>query len=264
MGKGKIMKTIWLSALKKDETAVQQAMSRFKTYGIKVQGHYWDNDNAKLAWLGARESLLGEQIAMWAILGDRDVLESGDLRYGLSMVALGLQARRGTGYPMVILQSDGPFIAPDTLPTALSRAMVLDAKSPGTPAKLIAKLHARAPDPPAAYHIDMLGSPQLGQWLQIQPVGQAWPGVIFGVDDGEIVFQAVGPAGRLPEKTILNHAMQGLKLELGDMVFSAWATRNEISPDTAYFVKISGTPRTLLLGPYAEQSQADLYIVHLQ
>ena len=258
------MKAIWLSAMKKDETAVQTIMSQFKTYGIEAQGHFWENDNAKLAWLGPKESLVTGQSAMWVILAGRDDLENDDLRYGLSMVALCLQARKGAGYPVVILQTDGDPVTADDLPTPLSRAVVLDANSAATPAKLIAKVHAKVPDLPAAYQIDMVGNEQLGQWLQVRPTGAAWPGIIFGVDEGEIVFQAVGPAGQLPEKSTLNFAMQGLKLELGGTEFTAWATQNEVSVETAYFVKISGTPKTLLFGPYAQDSEAELYRIQLQ
>lgn len=258
------MKSIWLSAMKKDETAVQKIMAQFKTYGLEAQGHFWENDNAKLAWLGARESLLSLRNGMWVILGGREELENGDLRYGLSMTALSLQSRQGAGYPIVILQSAGERISSEELPTPLSNAVVLDANDPGTPAKLVAKVHAKAMDLPAAYYVDMVGNEQLGQWLEVRPAGTSWPGVIFGVDEGEIVFQALGPAGQLPKKTTLNYAMQGLKLEMGGTEFVAWAARNEVSGDNAYFVKINGTPKTLVFGPYVEDAEAELYIVRLQ
>lgn len=258
------MNDLWLSALKKDEATVQKIISQFKTYGINAQGHFWENDNAKFAWLGARQSLLDKQMAMWVILGSREDLENDDLRYGLSMVALCVQSNRGLGYPIVILQTDGAQVTEAELPTALSKAVVLDVQDAAAPAKLIARLHAKIPDLPSAYTLDMAGNEQLGQWLQVQPTGQSWPGIIFGVDEGDIVFQAVGPAGQLPEKSTLNFAMQGLKLELGGTEFTAWATQNEVSRETAYFVKINGAPKTLLFGPYAEDSEAELFVVHLQ
>ena len=62
----------------------------------------------------------------------------------------------------------------------------------------------------------------------------------------------------------MNYAMQGIKLELGGTPFTAWATQNEISSESAYFIKINGCPRTLLLGPYAEDSETELYVIHLQ
>ncbi len=258
------MKSIWLSALKKDEAAVQKVGTRFKTYGLELQGHFWQNDNAKMGWLAPRDELLKADVAMWAVLGSRAELESSDLRYGLSLLALTVQARKGIGFPIVILQTEGDPITAAELPDPLQRALVLSAGNPATPAKLVAKVHAKPPSLPAAYHIDMVGNEQLGQWLQVYPGTGTWPGIIFGVDEGEIVFQAVGPPGKLPQKATLNYAMQGIKLEMGAKEFNAWATQNEISAENAYFVKISGTPGTLLFGPYAEAAEAEFYVVRLQ
>ncbi len=258
------MKAIWLSSMEKDEATVQKMMAQFKKYGLQLQGHFWQNDNAKMAWLGAREELVGDPVGMWVILAGREALENPDLRYGLSMLALTVQARKGVAFPTVILQADGAPITSDELPTPLKRAIVLPADDPGTPAKVVAKVHAKMPDLPAAYYLDMVGNEQLGQWLEVRPTGDAWPGVIFGVDGGEIVFQAVGAPGQLPKKATLNYAMQGLKLEMGGTEFTAWAAQNEVSANNAYYVKVNGCPKSLLFGPYAEDTEAELYRVHLQ
>jgi hypothetical protein len=58
--------------------------------------------------------------------------------------------------------------------------------------------------------------------------------------------------------------MQGLKLEMGDTEFTAWAAQNEVSTENSYYVKVSGTPGTLLFGPYAENSEAELYVIRLK
>lgn len=258
------MKTIWLSAIHKDEAAVQKLMTQMKTYGLVLQGHFWANDNAKMAWLGAREELVNDQVGLWAILAGRDDLFQDDLRYGLSMLALTIAARKKSGYAIVILQTEGDPLTADDLPTALKNALVLPAADAGTPAKLVAKVHAKTPSLPSAYVVDMVGNEQLGQWLEVRPTGDAWPGVIFGVDKGEILFQAVGPSGQLPKTSVLNYAMQGLKLDMGGTEFTAWATQNEVSTENSYYVKVSGTPGTLLFGPYAENSEADLYVIRLQ
>jgi len=258
------MKVIWLSALNKDEAAVQKVMAQMKKYGLEVQGHFWQNDNAKMAWVGAKEELGHAQVAMWAIMGSREELENPDLRYGLSMLALTAQAQKGVGFPIIIMQTDGDPVLADQLPDPLQRAIILKATDPGTPAKMVAKTHAKPPELPAAYHLDIVGNEQLGQWFTVRPSRDSWPGIIFGVDEGDISFQAVGPPGRLPKKTTLNFPMQGLKLEMGDTSYTAWATQNEVSQEQAYYIKIKGCPKTLLFGPYAEDSEADLYIVRLQ
>jgi hypothetical protein len=257
------MKAIWLSALNKDEAAVQKVMGQFKAYGIELQGHFWQNDNAKMGWLAPKDELLKPDIAMWAILASRQELENNDLRYGLSLLAVAVQAQKGIGFPMVILQTEGDPVTAAELPDPLRRALVLPAGNAATPAKLVAKVHAKAPDLPVAYHLDMVGNEQLGQWLQVYPAGDTWPGIIFGVDAGEILFQAVGPPGKLPQKATLNYAMQGLKLEMGGQSFDAWSIRNEISGENAYFIKISGTPGTILFGPYSEEGETEMYTLHL-
>jgi hypothetical protein len=257
------MKAIWLSALKKDEALVQRVISRYKSYGLQLQGHFWQNDNAKMGWLASRDELFNDGVGMWAILGSREALESRDLRYGLSLLALTVQARKGNGFPIVILQTEGDPMAAEELPDPLRRALVLPAENAATPAKLVARAHATTPSLPTAYHLDMVGNEQLGQWLQVYPSGQTWPGIIFGVDGGEILFQAAGPAGQLPKKTTLSYAMQGLKLEMGGQSFDAWSIRNEISGENAYFIKISGTPGTILFGPYSEEGETEMYTLHL-
>jgi len=87
---------------------------------------------------------------------------------------------------------------------------------------------------------------------------------MFGVAGGEVVFQAVGPAGGLPEKSVLNYPMQGLKLTLGDTEYTAWAAQNEITPETAYYVKVEGYPTSIVFGPYSNEESADVYVINLK
>jgi hypothetical protein len=258
------MNSIWLSALHKDEAAVQKTMSQMKTYGLNVLGHFWQNENAKLAWLAALEEMMKAKSTLWTILGRREDLLNEELRYGLSMMALGLQAKIGPGFPIVILQQDALLLESDALPSPLQRAALLDAANAGTPAKLVAKVHAATPDLPTAYKIDMVGNPHFGQWFEIYPTKGIWPGIIFGVDQGDIRFQAVGPPGKLPEKTTLEFAMQGLKIQIGDKEYNAWALRNEISPETAYFVKIEGMPASIIFGAFTEDEETDLFVLNFK
>jgi hypothetical protein len=258
------MKSIWVTSLEKDAAAAQQCMALLKKYGLQANGHFWNKDNRKMGWLEAKAPLLDPGTALWTILGTAESLKNQDIRYGLCLLALSVQAQKGPGFAIAILQTDGDLPAAADLPTPLQRALVLSTANPAMAAKLVAKLHARSPALPCAYHLNMVGNEQIGQWLEVRPTRDTWPGVLFGVQDGDITFQAVGSSGRLPQKTTLNYPMQGLKLEMGGKQFTAWATRNEISTATAYFVKITGSPKTLIFGPYAEDAEADLYVVTLQ
>ena len=258
------MKSIWLSALHKDEAAVQKTMSQMKTYGLNVLGHFWQDDNAKMAWDAALDEMLDAKSTLWIILGKREDLLNEEIRYGLSMMALCLQAREGAGFPMIVLQEGMPLLKAEELPSPLQRAVVMDASSAATPAKIVAKTHAAAPDLPAIYHFDMVGSPQFGQWFEIRPTADSWPGMIFGVDQGDIRFQAVGPVGKLPNKTTLEYAMQGLKVEVGEKAYTAWAVRNAITPEQSYFVKVEGTPGSMIFGAFSEDAETELFVVHLK
>jgi hypothetical protein len=257
------MKSIWITSLEKDPDSAQRIIALLKKYGLQANGHFWNKDNRKMGWLEGKEPLLDPHTTMWVILGTAASFQDTDIRYGLSLLAMTIQAQKGPGLPVAILQTNGDLPTSADLPTALQHALVLSAANPAMPAKLVAKLHAKQPELPQTYHLDMVGNEQIGQWLEIHPTRDTWPGVLFGVDDGEISFQAVGPSGQLPNKTTLNYPMQGLKLEMGGTQFSAWAVRNPVSAQTAYFVKINGTPKTLLFGPYAEDTEADLYVVRL-
>jgi hypothetical protein len=257
------MKSVWVTSLDKNSDAAGPTMALMKKYGLPANGIFWNNDNQKMGWLASKEPLLHPHTVLWVVLGSAASLGEKGIRYGLSLLALSVQAQKGPGFPIAILQTEGALPSTADLPTPLQRALVLSTANPAMPAKLVAKLHSKPPELPADYHLDMVGNEQIGQWIEVRPTRGSWPGVLFGVDGGEIAFQAVGPSGRLPQKTTLNYPMQGLKLEMGGTEFTAWATRNEISAQTAYFVKITGSPETLLFGPYAEDGEAELYVVRL-
>jgi hypothetical protein len=258
------MKSIWLSALSVPEKEVQAVMAKLKSYGLNPGGHQWNDDLAAMAWMGPKDQLINPQCAFWAIMGPKAAWQKPETRYGLALLALCVQARRGQGFPIVLLQTGAEAIGAADLPTPLQRAVTLPAGDAGTPAKLVAKAHVQVPDPPAAYHLDMVGNPQFGQWFEVRPARDEWPGIIFGVDQGEIKFQAVGPAGQLPTSSTLNFPMQGLKMEFNRREFTAWALRNTLSPATSYYVKVEGAPATLLFGAFSEAGEAELYHVTLK
>ncbi|MDA8142344.1 MAG: hypothetical protein M0036_27165, partial [Desulfobacteraceae bacterium] len=216
------------------------------------------------AWLWPKEEICKPQCAFWVILGSREALLKPETRFGLSLLAFCVHAKRGLGFPIVVLQTEGASLAAAELPTALQRALILPAGDAGTPAKLVAKAHAKAADLPSAYYLDMVGNPHFGQWFEIRPAAGTWPGVIFGVDEGEISFQAVGPSGELPKTSTLNYPMQGLKIEVDGKNFSAWAVRNEVGNGSSYYVKVSGAPANLLFGAFSEESEAEMYRVALK
>jgi len=58
--------------------------------------------------------------------------------------------------------------------------------------------------------------------------------------------------------------MKGLKLDLGEKEYIAWAAQNELNPETSYFIKVDGFPESILFGPYSTEEAADVFVIDLK
>ena len=257
------MKTAWLTSLVSSEEMVKKLISQLKTYGLEVTGHFWEDDLEKMAWAKPRAELVRPDVALWLILASPEHLSTPSLRYGLSLLTLTLQAKRGMAFPMVILVAQGEIPSPETLPTPLKGVDFLSLSDPGMAAKLVVKIHSTASEIASEYRLDVYGNPHIGQWFEIGPQKGSWPGAMFGVAGGEITFHAVGLKGKLPDTSVINYPLKGLKLNLGEKEYIAWAAQNELDSETSYFVKIKGFPESILFGPYSTQEEADLYVMKI-
>jgi hypothetical protein len=235
-----------------------------KQYGLEVKGHFWTGDLQKFAWMGPREELTNSNTHLWAILASDEELLAPDNHYGLSALTTTVQAQRGLHFPIVILQTRGELLSSDQLSTPLRGANVISFSDAGLGPKLVAKIHTPAKPISTEYYIDIIANEQIGQWFELRPTQTNWPGVMFGVAEADIAFHAVGPKGRLPEKTVLNYPMKGLKLNMGEKEYLAWATQNELDPETSYFIKVDGNPASIIFGPYSEAETTDVFAVKLK
>lgn len=258
------MKKVWISSLVSVEEAVQEAMGQLKKYGFEVNGHFWEDDLEKTAWIKARTEIIDSKVHLWLILASEDNLSSPSIRYGLSLLALTVQAQLGIGFPIVILLSEGETPPVESLPTPLKNADFLSAKDIGYGASLVAKVHSQVKETAVEYRLDAYGNPQTGQWLEVGPTHGSWNGAMLGVAGAEITFHAVGPKGSLPSKSVLNYPMEGLKLSLGEKEYAAWAVQNELDSETSYFAKIDGFPGSILFGPYSSEDEAEVHVVQLK
>lgn len=255
------MKTIWLSSLVSSESTVKNLISQLRAYGLEVKGHFWEDDLEKMAWSKPREELIKPDVTLWLILASKENLGNPSIRYGLSLLTITIQAKRGYSFPISILLAPGDPPPPETLPTPLKGFDFFSLTDPGMAAKLVANVHAPVKEIPPEYRLDVYGNPQIGQWFEVGPQASSWPGVMFGVAGGEIAFHAVGPKGSLPDQSVLHYPLKGLKLNLGGKEYVAWATQNELNSQTSYFVKVNGFPDSIIFGPYSTQEEADLYVV---
>jgi len=259
-------KTIWITAFDKAQDAVRvAALSQvLKRYGLATQGHFWIDEPDKLAWRAGLDALNATRADVWLIVASHDALAKPSIRYGLSLFAASLRDARGAAFP-IVLSAPG---APDTLGVQaawLANAPILDETAAAWPAKIVAKANAVSAAPAPDYRLAVLGEERLGQWFSIGPRRGEWQGVIFGVhgSDAKIDFQAVGRAGMLPEKTTLEYAQEGLTLQVGGRAFTAWAVRNTLVADDAYYARVAGSPQAVLFMPYAEGDDAEATVVEL-
>jgi hypothetical protein len=151
------------------------------------------------------------------------------------------------------------------VPPMLGHATVLVESNAAWPAKIVARANMAKAGEALDYRVEVVGEEQLGQWFALGPRAGEWSGVVFGVHGGgaTIDFQAVGPRGKLPEKTVLEYAQEGLTLKVGEREFIAWAVRNRLGPDDAYYARVKGTPESILFMPYTEDSEASATILPL-
>ena len=256
-----MVKTVWLSSLGSSEETVKNLISQLRTYGLEVKGHFWEDDVEKMSWAKPREELIKPDVTLWLIVASLEKLVNPSIRYGLSLLTLTVQAKRGLSFPMVILLLQGDPPPTDTLPMPLKGADFLSLTDPSMAAKLVTRIHTPVKETPLEYRIDTYGNPQIGQWVEVGPMNILWPGAMFGVSDGEITFHAVGPKGSLPSHAVLRYPQKGLKLNLSGKEYNAWAVQNEIDSETSYFIKIEGSPESFIFGPYSTREEAEVYVI---
>jgi hypothetical protein len=260
-------KKVWITALNKDEGRISQFNSALRRYGFDLKGHIWLDENDKLAWRVAADEFLSTGAEYWFILADQTTLSKPSIRYGINLMASCLENKKQGAVPIFIF---GKELLSELLPAQLRGAIMLDDADLGWEAKVVTKT-LRLPSPALpSYHFDGFGTEHVGQWFELGPIGadEVWKGLIFAVSgvDAEIVFQAVGPSGLLPQKTTLNFPRQGLKMKVGERDYLGWSLQNLISANESYYAKVTGSPTSLLFIPNegaVESDSVEAFTIHL-
>lgn len=256
-------KKVWITSLAKNEEQVKTMMGLVQKYGLQPDGHFWVDDVKKMAWLAPKGNLVDPETSLWIILGSEKNIEKDSVRYGLALLAIAVQAQKGNGFPIIWICTEG-VISSDKLPTPLKSADIFDLSNPSLGAKLTVKANAALKKVSLEYRLDLHANVGFGLWLEIGPTsGQEWTGAMLGVDGAEINFQGVGSAGRLPDKAVLEYPIQGMKLDLGDKEYTAWAVKNKLDEKSSYYARVEGMAKSILFGPFSEDEQADVYTVDL-
>lgn len=259
-------KKIWLTWMPGGEDAPdpQETVAALGQYGFEVSGAPWVDDLEKVAWAelgGGLMEAAGPDV--WLIAGRRADFEAVRNRYGLALTAIMVGAARGADLQGVCLGLDFQPEA-EALPTPLGGFRCLDGAGGAWAAKLVAAAHAGGAAPPQDYRLNIIAHSMIGQWLEVGPRDGEWQGAMLGVSgEGEITHHAVGPAGQLPEKAVLEYPTQGIEAELGGTKFTAWAVQNALGPEDSYYVKIKGWPARLLFGGHPGTDQAEVTVLDL-
>ena len=257
------MKKVWITALDRDEAKVSLTMKLAKQYGLEGNGHFWVDDLKNMAWLSPKDELLDVNDVMWIILSSEKALTKESVRYALSLLTLSIQAKRGNTFPIALVELTGR-IDLETLPTPLQGCNILSLDDPSIGAKLIAQANLPLSAEKADYRFDIHANPGLGVWFEVGPGPETtWSGALFGVQGGEIDAHGVGPSGVLPEKAVLEYPTKGLKLQLGDDEFTAWAVQNVLKEDSSYYVRVQKTPSTVIFGSYDQEVDLDVNVMRL-
>jgi len=257
------MKKVWITSLARNEEQVGKLLSTAKQYGLDANGHFWTDDLKHMAWQAPMENIIDPEASLWMIMGSEKDLESDSVRYGLSLLALAVQAKKGHGFHMIWVGTEGA-VKVENLPTPFRGADVVEVSNASLGAKIVAKANIPVSKIDIEYRLDIHANPGLGVWLEIGPgVGHEWAGALLGVAGGDIDAHGVGEAGKLPRKAVLEYPMQGLKLELGDTAYTAWAVQNKLDENQSYYVRIQDIPKSLLFGPYAQDEAADVHVIEL-
>lgn len=254
-------KQAWITALDKDEALARDQMESLSKYGVAVSGHFWINDLKKAAWSGALDTLLAPETSLWIISGKLATFATPDVRKGLSLLALKIQAEKGHGFHIMLRPTDG-VLETDTLPTPLAGATILD-KSDNLGLKAVAAVNLPAKQVWGDYRLGLMVMPSVGQWFEIGPRDGEWAGAMFGVAGAEIDAHGVGDAGSPPERCVLNYPMQNAKLEVGGVEYTAWAVQNPLDAGSSYYVRVKGAPEALVFGQMDAGDMPELYTIRL-
>lgn len=257
-------KNVWLTWMTEgDPTGPEAVVSALGKAGFAVAGAPWIDDLEKHGWVELGNHLAKDETAdVWVVAGARADLMDPRKRYGLSMVAATLRARRSVLPQVVVLGTDG-VPEEQELPTLLRGAKRLEASS-GWAERALAATIRKPSAPDERFRFDVIADPHVGQWFEVGPAQGTFSGAMLGITGGgTIVNHAVGPSGGLPERTVLEFALEGITADIAGDEFTLWAVANELGNGDSYYVKIDGQPTKLVIGEHPDQD-ADVSVLELQ
>jgi len=256
-------KCAWLIAWGEGvDPAAQLVAGAARQYGLNVKGQHWP-EKEKQAWLASAKEAAQANAAVILLVVTHAVYALPDNRRALALFRLLLQSlsnRQIDG--VILLQGEAPAAAPAE---SFGQAVLADWLVVGPTDKWVARAVARAHAPsksPLPARLTVYAEERLGVWLEIRPnTTEPLQGCIAGVSGqgADITFHAVGASGRLPERSVNEYELRGLKFETEGLAFNAWGLQNQIAADQSYFIRLEGEPDAIAFGalPGGEISELD-------
>ena len=254
---------VWIITVGEVGPLSQIVASGLKTYGLDVQGQRWPVDESQ-AWLTSAQEAASSRAALVVLVVDPSLYQKADIRRGLALFRLSLQTRIDRlvdGF--IVFQGPPPELelGVSNCHRVLEDWQVVDPETSWL-AKAVARMHVPS----------KLGTPiklglhaheRLGVWFEIArnpPIAQK--GSVAGVsgENVQIDFHAVGPKGRLPNRTVNEYEIQGMKFDYQGLSFEAWGLQNTLTEDESYYIRVEGEPSYISAGelPNGEMTEVDL------
>lgn len=255
-------KCAWIITLGDNDAPAQAAAAQLAAYGLPPKGQRWPKEDD--GWVASAQEAAQANAAIVIVVGTHAQYNDPALRRRLALFRLALQTRRkATVNGIAILAGE-----PGTTTQESSNGLLDDwlvASDTRWVAKAVARAHAPiAPAWPA--RLGVHAQERLGVWLEVHPApGQTAAGAMLGVsgNNATISFHAVGPAGALPERTVNEYELKGLKFDAGNKPFEAWALQNTMAAEQSYFVRIEGEPDWLAIGSLPDGQPDDVHLLRL-
>lgn len=257
----------WLVAVGEVDELAQLTARQLTAYGVVVKGQRWP-DKQPQAWMASAQEAAGDGARLVVVVATPESYRDPALRRQLALFRLFLQTlTRTTINGFVVLK--GGTESSDIRSDLPGTAVLGDWESVGTEnwiARAVARLHApRRPKWPA--DLGLFAQEKLGVWLSVKPEpGQIIHGCMVGVSENQsdISFHAVGSAGQLPERSVNEYEMKGISFESAGHSFKAWALKNTLSANDAYFVRLEGEPDLLALATLPNGEIGDVDLINLR
>lgn len=258
---------IWLIGMGDVDPVAQQVAQQLRPYGALLRGQKWPTGE-KQTWMASAQEAAAAGASVVVVVAPTDAYADPARRRELALFRLFLQSlvRRSVNGFVVLTDPSAATATASDLPGSSVLADWEIVNAAGWPARVVARMHApKKPQWPV--RIGVYAQDKLGVWLEVKPSPEVTTqGCLLGVsgNSASISFHAVGPAGRLPERSVNEYEMKGIEFEAAGHGFSAWALRNTLTPEDAYFVRIEQEPDILAIGNLPDGEIGDVDLVNLR